>query len=88
MQTQNDNMDIDAVISTIEFRLHTNDGQTWHILNDDNEVMFSADEETAVREFESNYLTAEQLAAVQMELEVWNDIQAEDAANRRLSYTA
>ena len=80
-------MDIDAVIATIEYRLHTNDGATYHILNEDNEVMFTADEETAVREFEKNYLTADQLTALMLDLQVSNELRAEDAANRRISYT-
>lgn len=88
MQTQIDDMSIGAVIASIEFSLHTNDGATWHILNSDSEIMFSADEAAAVREFESNYLTAEQLTALQMDLEIDNAIQAEDAANHRLGYTA
>lgn len=86
MQTQTD--DLSPVIASIEFRLHSEDGAIWHILNGDGEIMFSADEAAAVREFESNYLTAEQLTALQMDLEIDNAIQAEEAANQRLGYTA
>ena len=88
MHTQTNDMSLDAIMAAVEFRLHTNDGATWHILNSDSEIMFSADEAAAVREFESNYLTAEQLTALQMDLEIDNAIQAEDAANHRLGYTA
>ena len=81
-----DTMDIDVVLASIEFRLHTDDFATWHILNEDNEIVFSADEAIAVREFETNYISAEQLAALELDLQVCIALQAEDAANRQLSY--
>ena len=81
-----DNMDIDAVLASIEFRLHTDDFATWHILNEDNEIVFSSDEATALNEFQTNYISAEQLAALEVDFQVCIALQAEDAANRQLSY--
>jgi hypothetical protein len=84
-----DNMDIDAVIESIEYTLTFCNDSVYRIFNLDGEVMFaSSDDEVASQEYASKYVTAEQQIALQIDMEVWNGLQAEDAANRRLSYTA
>jgi shikimate kinase len=83
-----DNMDIDAVIESIEYTLTFCNDSVYRIFNQDGEVMFaSSDDEVASQEYASKYVTAEQQIALQIDMEVWNGLQAEDAANRRLSYT-
>jgi hypothetical protein len=84
-----ENMDIDAVIATIEYSLiHSVDG-AWHIVDGDGETWFSTPNELdAIQEYKNNYIDANQLLALELDAEVWNEMRAEDAANRRISYTA
>lgn len=83
------NMDIDAVIATIEYSLiHSKDG-AWHIVDGDGETWFSTPNELdAIQEYKTNYIDANQLLALELEAQVWNEIHAEDRANRQISYTA
>jgi hypothetical protein len=79
-------MDIDAIIDNIEFSLHCDRAGTWVILDMDNEVCFSSSNiEEATHEFKTNYLTPEQIEAIQITEEVWKEIAAENRANRALS---
>jgi len=84
-----ENMDINAVIATIEYSLiHSKDG-AWHIVDGDGETWFSTPNELdAIQEYKNNYIDADQLLALELDAEVWNEMRAEDAANRRISYTA
>ena len=84
-----ENMDIDAVIATIEYSLiHSKDG-AYHIVDGDGETWFSTPNELdAIQEYKNNYIDANQLLALELDAEVWNEMRAEDAANRRISYTA
>ena len=84
-----ENMDIDAVIATIEYSLiHSKDG-AWHIVDSDGETWFSTPNELdAIQEYKANYIDANQLLALELDAEVWNEMRAEDAANRRISYIA
>jgi hypothetical protein len=84
-----ENMDIDAVIATIEYSLiHCKDG-AWHIVDGDGETWFSIPNELdAIQEYKTNYIDANQLLALELDAEVWNEMRAEDAANRRIFYTA
>ena len=78
--------DIDAIINTVEFRLHEDAAGICRILNGDNEVMFtSSDYSHALHTLETDYLTPEQVEALQIHYEVMAEIQAEDRANRALS---
>jgi len=84
-----ENMDIDAVIATIEYSLiHSKDG-AWHIVDGDGETWFSTPNELdAIQEYKTNYIDANQLLALEIDAEIWNEMRAEDAANRQISYTA
>lgn len=78
--------DIDALIDSIEFSLRCDKRGTWHIVDLDGEVCFSTcNEEEAIREIETNYITPEQIEAVRIRNDVWAEIEAEERANRALS---
>ena len=78
--------EIDEIINEIEYRLHEDKAGICRILNDDNETMFtSSDYAHALRVLETDYLTPEQVEALQIHYEVMAEIEAEDRANRELS---
>lgn len=78
--------DIDALIDSIEFSLVCDKHGIWHIVDLDGEVCFSScSENEAILEIETNYITPEQMEAVQIRNDVWAEIEAENRANRSLS---
>ena len=78
--------DIDALIDSIEFSLVCDKRGTWHIVDLDGEVCFSScNEDEAIREIETNYITPDQIEAVRIRNDVWAEIEAENRANRALS---
>jgi len=77
---------LEAIINTVEFRLHEDAAGTCRILNNDNETVFeSADYFHALDMLETEYLTPEQVEALRLHHEVMEELQAEDQANRELS---
>jgi len=77
--------EIDAIINAVEFRLHESVDGTCCILNGDNEVVFkSSNYSDALRVLETDFLTPEQVEALQIYHEVIEDMQAEEQANRAL----
>ena len=78
--------EIDAIINTVEFRLHEDNEGFCHILNGDNEIMFTtSDYYLALNTLETEYLTSEQVEALKIHYEVMTEIENENRANRALS---
>jgi len=76
---------LEAIINTVEFRLHEDAAGTCRILNGDNEAVFkSLDYCHALRVLETEYLTPEQVEALRLHHEVMDELQAEEKTNRAL----
>ena len=77
--------DLEAIINTVEFRLHEDAAGTCRILNGENETVFeSADYFHALDMLETEYLTPEQVEALRLHHEVMEELQTEEKTNRAL----
>lgn len=82
--------DLTAVLESIPVRMITRDDWTIAIINEDGEPVrvFNHARSFEAEAFFLSLLTADQIEALQIECDAYNDNQAEAAANRQLSYTA
>ena len=81
-----EDMDVDAIIANIHYHIDIRDW-IYIIKDDEGQVWFSSESwDETVKEYEDKYVSEEEIMAMKIEADAYNSYQAEQAANRMLSY--